>query len=255
MAEALRAARRLTQQGIWWAHDYAYAGLRVAESVRRHDAGPLGEAPPPTPGAAVGSATAAPPAPVVLVPGVYESWTFLRRLADGLHADGHAVHVLATLGHNRGPIADAAAQLGRYVAERGLDGVVVLAHSKGGLIGKLAMLREDPQGRIRGMVAVATPFHGSPLARWVPLRAVRAFRPTDAGLVALAAEQAVDARIVSVYGPYDPHIPGGSRLDGALANIQVTTPGHFRVLADPALPAIVRDAVARLSDTPAQTTV
>lgn len=227
------AVASLARRGAWWAHDYAYAGVRVLESLRRYDAAPLTQA--------VGRA------PVVLVPGVYESWAFLRRLADAVHRDGHPVHVLPTLGHNRGPVPDAAALLGRYVADRGLDGVVVLAHSKGGLIGKLAMLREDPEGRLRGMVAIATPFGGSPLARWVPFPAVRVFRPTDATLMALAAERAVNARIVSVYGPFDPHIPTGSRLDGAMANIEVGTPGHFRVLADPGLPAVVRDAVDRFS--------
>ena len=238
--DVLRRAEGLARRGLWWAHDYAYAGLRVLESLRRPDAAPLTQVPD-VPG------RKGPRAPVVLVPGVYESWAFLRRLAWAVHRDGHPVHVLPTLGHNRGPIPDAASQLGRYVAEKGLDDVVVLAHSKGGLIGKLAMLREDPEGRLRGMVAVATPFGGSPLARWVPLAAVRAFRPTDATLMALAAERAVNARIVSVYGRFDPHIPNGSHLDGAMANVELATAGHFRVLADPRLPGVVRDCVERLS--------
>ena len=54
---------------------------------------------------------------------------------------------------------------------------------------------------------------------------------------------------MSVFGPFDPHIPGGSHLPGAAANVELATPGHFRVLADPALPWTVRDAVARLSGT------
>lgn len=234
------AVEDVVRRGTWWARDYAYAGLRVLESLRRPDATPLAQmhGVPGGPG---------PRAPVILVPGVYESWAFLRRLAVAVHRDGHPVHVLPTLGHNRGPIPDAATLLGRYVVEKGLDDVVVLAHSKGGLIGKLAMLREDPEGRLRGMVAVATPFGGSPLARWVPFPAVRVFRPTDTTLMALATERAVNARIVSVYGPFDPHIPNGSHLDGAMANVEVRTPGHFRVLADPRLPAVVRDAVERLS--------
>lgn len=242
------AAEGVVRRGAWWARDYAYAGLRVLESLRRPDASLLAQMHEVAGGPA-------PRAPVILVPGVYESWAFLRRLAVAVHRDGHPVHVLPTLGHNRGPIPAAATLLGRYVVEKGLDDVVVLAHSKGGLIGKLAMLREDPEGRLRGMVTVATPFGGSPLARWVPFPAVRAFRPTDTILMALAAERAVNARIVSVYGPFDPHIPNGSHLDGAMANVEVRTPGHFRVLADPRLPAVVRDAVERLSGSALRTGV
>ena len=240
---AVDRAVALARRGTWWARDYAYAGLRVLESLGRPDATPLAQGHD-VPGGPGGPRSRT---PVVLVPGVYESWAFLRRLAVAVHRDGHPVHVLPTLGHNRGPIPGAATLLGRYVAERGLDDVVVLAHSKGGLIGKLAMLREDPEGRLRGMVTVATPFGGSPLARWVPLPAVRVFRPADSTLMALTAERAVDARIVSVYGSFDPHIPNGSHLDRAMANVELATPGHFRVLADPRLPAVVRDAVERLS--------
>ncbi|MCL3862925.1 alpha/beta hydrolase [Actinotalea sp. K2] len=179
---------------------------------------------------------------VVLVPGVYESWQFLRPLAEALHRAGHVVHVLPGLGYNRKPVPAGAALLARHLAQHDLRDVVVVAHSKGGLIGKLAMLREDPQGRIRSMVAISTPFAGSVYARWVPLAAVRAFVPTDATLAALAAELDVNQRITSAFSRWDPHIPGGSRLDGAV-NIELRTPGHFRVLLDDELERVVLDAV------------
>lgn len=222
----------------WRARDYAYVLARQAEGPLRRRPEELVPSGPAT------------RAPVVLVPGVYEAWTFLRPLGMVLRDAGHPVRVLPALGRNRGPIPDAARELGRFVAAEDLAGVVVVAHSKGGLIGKLAMLREDPAGRIAGMVAIATPFAGSPYARWVPLRAVRAFVPTDATLVALAAERAVNARIASVYSRFDPHIPGCCALDGAAANVVLGTPGHFRVLADPRLPSVVLDAVGRLGARP-----
>ena len=121
---------------------------------------------------------------------------------------------------------------------------MVVAHSKGGLIGKLAMLTADPDARIRSMVTINTPFAGSAYARWVPLAAVRAFVPTDATLVALAAGHEVNSRITSIASCWDPHIPAGSALDGA-TNLRLTTPGHFRPLADPLLERILLDAVRK----------
>lgn len=233
---ALTRARRL-----WWrTRDYAYV-------VRRQVVGGLGRGGPdayraparvsPNPGTPdrVGP-------DVLLVPGVYESWRFLQPLAVMLNRHGYRVHVLPALGRNRVPVAAGAALLGQYLDEHDLHGVVVVAHSKGGLIGKLAMLDPDPPDRIRSMVAVNAPFGGSALARWVPLAAVRALVPTDATLLALAEERAVNARIASVYSWWDPHIPGGSRLDGAV-NIELSTPGHFRSLTDPDLERVVLDAV------------
>lgn len=216
----------------WWrVLDYAFVVGRQIEGVLR-------------PGGDDAYRSPADPIPpqVLLVPGVYESWHFMRPVAALLHGRGHVVHVLPALGYNRGPIVDGARVLGAYLRAHDLHDVVLVAHSKGGLIGKRAMLAEDPDGRIRCMVAIATPFAGTHLARWVPLAAVRAFVPTDATLVALAAEQEVNSRIVSMFSVWDPHIPRGSVLEGA-TNLELATPGHFRVLADPSLDEVLARAV------------
>ncbi|MCU1432115.1 MAG: alpha/beta hydrolase, partial [Actinotalea sp.] len=239
---ALRFAATHGAHAVWRTLDYAYVLRRQAEGALRRGGAEVYRVPD----------TRVPP-DVVLVPGVYESWQFLRPLAAVLHAEGHAVHVLPALGYNIGPIPAGAAVLGAYLRTQDLRDVVVVAHSKGGLIGKLAMREEDPDGRIAAMVAVNTPFAGSAYARWIPLAAVRAFVPTDATLLSLAADREVNSRITSVFSRWDPHIPAGSVLDGAV-NIELSTPGHFRVLDDPRLGEVVltelRRAVAPGSGAP-----
>lgn len=182
--------------------------------------------------------------PVVLVPGVYESWHFMLPLATLLHDHGVRVHVLPDLGNNRRPVTTGATVLGRYLLKHDLRDVELVAHSKGGLIGKLAMTRTDPDGRIASMVAVNTPFAGSSYARWFVAPSVRAFIPTDATIVALAAERTVNSRITSVYSHWDPHIPSGSALEGA-EEVVLDTPGHFRPLADPRLHELLLDRLVR----------
>jgi triacylglycerol lipase len=177
---------------------------------------------------------------VVLVPGVYEPWRFLLPWARLLHSHGVSVHVLPTLGINRRPIPASAELLAQHLAEHDLRDVTLLAHSKGGLIGKLAMSQADPDGRITDMVAVNTPFAGSRYARWFPVRAVRAFVPTNATIVALAAELEVNTHITSAHSFWDPHVPEGSALDGA-ADLVLETPGHFRPLMDQRLTALLVD--------------
>lgn len=179
---------------------------------------------------------------VVLVPGVYERWSFLRPLAERLHARGVRVHAVPALGRNARPIPLSAALLGAYLVTRDLHDVVLVAHSKGGLVGKLAMLRHDPDGRIAKMVAVNTPFDGSTLARWTVSPALRAFRPAHPTIRELAAELDVNERIVNVQSRWDPHVPGGSRLPGAV-DVELATPGHFRPLLDPRLDEVLADAL------------
>ena len=248
-------------------------------------------------------------AEVVLLPGVYEHWTFLRPLGDALSAAGHRVRVVHGLGSNRRAVVQTSERLGRALAASPAPaaGRVLVAHSKGGLIGKQLLVASgaanaaaveaatggDPasaaasapapeparsadgseDGRadavlstvadaaasafphrpadrplgLLGLVAICTPFHGSALAGLFFVPSIRAFLPGDDTIVSLGREESINGRIVSVYGRFDPHIPGGSGLSGA-TNVLVPGTGHFRVLGDARTHDAVRDAVRLLSD-------
>lgn len=207
----------LLHRTIWWAEDYAYAALWQLRAFGDRDRAETYRG---------GNGV-----PIVVLPGIYESWRFMRPLIEHAHRDGHPVHVLEQLSRNLSPISEMADRVSAYLAEHDLHDVVLLAHSKGGLAGKLAML--GPQrSRVRGMLAVATPFGGSRYARLMLTRSLRALSPRDPSIAALAAQRDADARIVSVYAGFDPHIPEGSELPGA-KNVRLDTGGHFRVLAHP----------------------
>jgi pimeloyl-ACP methyl ester carboxylesterase len=181
--------------------------------------------------------------PVVIVPGVFERWNFLRPIANRLADAGHPVHVIPELGVNAGPIPAAAHRVNAFLAAHDLRGVALVAHSKGGLVGKAAML-EDASGRIDRLVAVATPFGGSRMARLTLVPALRAFRPSHPVIAGLVAEREVNQRITSIFPSFDPHIPEGSALDGG-TNVRLDVVGHFRVLEDPAAIDAVLAAVER----------
>ncbi|MEN0085034.1 MAG: alpha/beta hydrolase [Leifsonia sp.] len=182
-------------------------------------------------------------APVVLLPGIFETWRFLRPLAEHIHAAGHPVHVVTALEDNRMSVAQAADLVRAHLEEHDLTDVVVVAHSKGGLVAKYLMGMPETGPRIRGAVTVATPYAGSALAALIPVPSMRALLPSSPGILRLAVNRAVNARIVSVWGWFDPHVPGGSRLDGA-RNIELDVGGHFRILARPELLAIVDEVLA-----------
>src|SRR3954447_3069499 len=207
------------RKALWWAQDYLYAAgwqIRGALSRTRADSFHSGHR-----------------SPVVVIPGVYENWRFMLPLITALHAAGHPVHVVTVLQWNRLEVPVAARFVAEHIAAAGLEGVMIVAHSKGGLIGKYVMLAMDADQRIDRMVAICTPFSGSRYARYLMIPSLRIFSPRTALTLQMASEETVNHRISSIYGIFDPHIPEGSVLPGA-RNIRLRAAGHFRILGDPA---------------------
>ncbi|WP_234031241.1 NUDIX domain-containing protein [Mycetocola zhujimingii] len=189
---------------------------------------------------------------IVLIPGVYERWNFLKPIADRLWEDGYPISIVHGLGYNLRPIIDTsdrlAAALSRVRANPA--GRIIVAHSKGGLVGKHLMLTHRESLGIRGLVAVCTPFAGSRYAKYVLGQTLRAFSPTDDTIVLLGRDSSVNSEIVSIFGPFDPHVPDGSVLVGA-TNVQVPVSGHFRILHAPDTIDAAADAVGLLANRPA----
>ncbi|GAA3642259.1 hypothetical protein GCM10022200_27540 [Microbacterium awajiense] len=234
------------RRGLWWAADYFYAGRRQLAVLT--PPWTIGRPRPVPDGWQAGDAALP---EIVLVPGVYEHWTFLRPLGDALAARGHRVTVVHGLGMNRRSIPATGERLARLLASRPAPsaGRVIVAHSKGGLIGKSVLVAAEngeATGDLLGVVAIATPFGGSRRAALFVDPSIRAFLPRNETIVALGQASGVNGRIVSVFGPYDPHILEGSALVGA-TNVEVTTAGHFRVLGAASTHEAAIDGVRHLA--------
>ena len=170
--------------------------------------------------------------PIILIPGIYERWHFMKPIADALHEAGYPVHVVQKLGYNRGRIDQMAARVRQYMDEQGIERCIIVAHSKGGLIGKYLLARYNGDNAVVRVIALNSPFSGSVYAYLTPLRSLREFTPTSRIVTELLANHLVNRKITSIYGRFDPHIPKGSFLDGA-DNIQLDVMGHFRIMSSP----------------------
>ncbi|WP_309082067.1 alpha/beta fold hydrolase [Zhihengliuella sp.] len=229
----LRWLRRRVRLGWAWALDYAYVGYwQVHGFLFRREAAAYARRP-------EGSSKP----PVVLLPGIYENWQFMHPVAEHLHRAGHPVHVVSKLGYNRGTVPAMAALVKDYLEEQELRDVVLVAHSKGGLIGKYLMTMPGAGDRVARLVAVNSPFSGSVYADFFLAPSIRAFSPRNATLRQLRENLHVNQRITSVYSSFDPHIPGGSRLPGAV-NIELESMGHFRVIGEARLLAALDEALS-----------
>jgi pimeloyl-ACP methyl ester carboxylesterase len=188
-----------------------------------------------------------PKAPVLVIPGVYESWRFMQPVAEHLFRAGHPVHVLDKLGYNTGAIPAMAGIVREYLEQLDLTDVIMVAHSKGGLIAKAALAEPDTFRRVNRVIALNTPFAGSRYAYLFLVRSVRMFTPTGPVIRALQANLVVNSVISSLYSVFDPHIPETSHLEGA-ENIVLPAIGHFRPIADPETLRRVDQIIARSTD-------
>ncbi|MFZ1250442.1 MAG: alpha/beta fold hydrolase [Candidatus Microsaccharimonas sp.] len=176
--------------------------------------------------------------PVLLLPGVFENWRFVRPLAKLLYDHDYDVHVLDELGYNTGTIEAMAARVYSYCDHHGLTNVALIAHSKGGLIGKQLLIRDTPAQLFTQLITINTPFAGSVYATYIPFKSIRIFSPSSLVLSELSENSLVNGRITAIYGLFDPHIPRLSEIEGA-KNIQVSTYGHFRPISDPKVHEII----------------
>lgn len=108
--------------------------------------------------------------PIVLAHGFNGSpeneWGVNPIIIDALRADGHAVHVarvspFQSVEHRGQELAD---QIDIALAENNAEYVNIIAHSMGGLDSRYAISALGYEDRVRSLVTISTPHHGSLVA-------------------------------------------------------------------------------------------
>lgn len=212
--------------------------------------------------------------PVILIPGVLDRWGSMKGLGDKISLLGHPVHIVPELGANIESIPRSAKilhalvtnlmpkqpatlhqvraeaeSIRTYIEQKDLKGIVLVAHSKGGLIGKYLLAHYNHDKRVLGLVTVATPFSGSAVAKLIPHSSMRELETGSEIIAYLQTHTDVNKKIISIYPEYDTAVwaPKGSYLEGA-ENIEVPVHGH-NVLNTTAIQAAVLTAVEKLTRT------
>ena len=107
------------------------------------------------------------PGPVLLVPGYGGGTGSLQTLADRLTAAGRTVTVVGLPGNGTGDLTASAKALDRAVTaaltRSGADTVDVVGYSAGGLVARL-WVADGGAGRVRRVVTLGSPHHGTRLA-------------------------------------------------------------------------------------------
>lgn len=211
--------------------------------------------------------------PVILIPGIFGKWSFMKKLGDKVSLEGHPVYIVPELGYNIYSIPSSAQKLRQVVLQafpklghimpriahgaqavqdvvekNNLRGVILVAHSKGGLIGKYLLSHLNNDNRVLGLISIATPFSGSSMAKLIPLDPIKELHVDSQIIHNLEKNKDVNHKIISISPAYDNHVwsEQGSFLEGA-HNIKVNVHGHHKVVYDEKVQKIVLDSIEKLT--------
>ena len=174
--------------------------------------------------------------PVVLIPGIYCNsaiwWWLVRRLrAQGLR-NLFPVTLEPPLASIDALARQLADEIERVCRQTQASRVVLIGHSMGGLIAR-AYLRDFGAARVARVITLASPHHGSELARHAIGANGWQLRPGNDWLVALnaAEREAPGVPIVSLFSWHDNYVaPQDSAILAHADNVPFVGVGHLALL-------------------------
>jgi pimeloyl-ACP methyl ester carboxylesterase len=175
----------------------------------------------------------------VLIPGVYERWSALQFLGDGLEARGYQVLSLPELGYNRQPIPVLAQKVSGALAAHGLQRVIIVSHSKGGLVGQYILRHLNTTDVVKHVIGIATPWSGTMVGRLLRFKATAELLPTSEIIRSLAAPHETDSRITALYAEADNHIWDQPLHHPRAHNVVLPVRGHTYILFSKKLPGMI----------------
>ncbi|OGH12121.1 MAG: hypothetical protein A2857_01045 [Candidatus Levybacteria bacterium RIFCSPHIGHO2_01_FULL_36_15] len=168
---------------------------------------------------------------IIIIPGITAGWAYLKKLGDRISLAGHQVYIVPKLGLNLLDIPASAKIVKELIEEKNIKNSIIVAHSKGGLVGKYYLVHYNKNNRVLGMVSVATPYRGSELAKMLPVKSFKELSPGSQVIKDLGKYSKVNRNIISISPVFDNYIlsKNGNYLDGA-DNITVNVKGHNKVV-------------------------
>jgi pimeloyl-ACP methyl ester carboxylesterase len=183
--------------------------------------------------------------PVILIPGLLERWGFLKKLGDKISMEGYPVYIVPNLGYNLKDIPACAKIVRELIEKTNIQNAVIVAHSKGGLIGKYLLIHLNDDQRVKRVISIATPYSGSSLIKFLPHKSFRELRTDSKIILDLESHKEVNKKIISIAPVFDNHIWEGSRLEGA-KNIAVDEKGHHKIIYNKELEKIILSSLSQL---------
>lgn len=166
---------------------------------------------------------------IVIVPGWHETWHAFIYIANILNKEGYRIHVIDDFYTIR--TCDELAQLVvKKVKELNGTNIVLLSHSKGGIVAKYALDKyKEIKDNVYKIIAIASPFKGTYTA-YLNFHNIDELKP-DSKIITELVPEISNSRIYNYYPKWDNHIIPNKNLhlDGAFNKV-ININGHTRIM-------------------------
>lgn len=167
---------------------------------------------------------------VVIVHGWAGRWAYVWDLGNYVNKLGYKVHVLPKLGRNFKKVRIGTKILEEYLRKNDVRGVILLAHSKGGIICKSFMDTSKLASKVRKVITISTPYNGT-LLGYLLVGGLFEQAPTSSLTSQLRKDKRFNHLFVNLIAKRDNLVIPNKNLvlEGAL-NKTVDVEGHMLIL-------------------------
>lgn len=178
---------------------------------------------------------------VILIPGFFETWIFLKYIADDLNRSGYKIHTIPDFNYNILPLHECTKVLNEYIKNNHLKNILFISHSKGGIIAKLII--DSNIDSSHRSISVTTPYKGT-IFGYLYLFNLKELTPSSKLITSVINHPVIKDTIVNLYAKLDNHIlPNKNALLPDAKNIQVDVVGHTRILEDYRTLVVIRSNI------------
>lgn len=165
---------------------------------------------------------------VVIIHGFGEVWTFFETIGDHLNHHGYRVHFISALKKNHLPLKDAVEIVEDYIIKNNLNDIILLSHSKGGIIAKCVL--DTYPDRIQKSITLAVPYGGTVFAH-LRIHNLDEGIPGSLWMRRVHKHTSHNKKIYNLYPRFDNHvIPHKYLLLPGAHNIKIPVIGHARIM-------------------------
>lgn len=164
---------------------------------------------------------------VILIHGLHERFIFLKKIGNLLNTKGFRVHVLKDIHTNVIPVRQSVLVLEQFVKSKDLQNIILVCHSKGGLVANYFFKTSKSANRVKKVITLATPYHGSLFAFPFDRDCV----PNSEIIKLINSNSEDNQKIFNIYPRFDNHvIPNKNLILSGAHSYKIDIVGHTRIL-------------------------